>query len=848
MRFGLGKHVSKSFAEVWKAGDIMVSSNKILTVSYGTFSCTLEGFDNSFDTMKAIAEYFRDLAQDDRYFGAEPPTPDAEMLARIAEREIERRVEARFEKGNLVLRASDDAEPPRGDVAPQSSKNAALEDATAGVAATALAVAAQTAEAQAFAPSTSQDDNSDDDGADIETADVDLSGLDMSDEAGSDEIAIDFSDVDLSDVPVDTEEAQPVSFSADDVLDLEEFNDESSIDDLIAEQDELADQHARAEVASSTQAEIISDAAPVVTDSVADKLQRIRAVVASKAQTTPEYIEDEHAMSGPDGDGDTENDAIETQEMTALDDNIFADTIAAAVSDQLDATEEEDEDAILPEMDFDDEDEDDALVAEQQAEAEADARSELEILRAKIAELEAQAATRPTETAGVADEMDTAEDALNLVAEQDKEDEDNHVLTSEEDDSEDDKLFSDDEDDNTDDDELFADDEDDNTDDDELFADDEEDEDEAPLFLEDAVVENDDTAAKDAPQPLVARVTKAKRAEVEAALAAGQLEEYDDEDEDDEVAPVAVAKSIPGLEDSSLTPEQEAELARELADLHAEIDEDDDWSFDDDDDDDQDVILSEADEKEAHKSIRKAVKLTSPGRAMLTDTSIEEDGESVERLVGKTDTEMEEPEGNRRRSAIAHLRAAVAATKADRILGFGKKTVDEEVPYREDLADAVRPRRPKVTETRSARPAPVRPAPLKLVAEQRVDTEGDMKDVAPVRPRRVTRNVEPVGTTDTTTGDDSGFAEFAESQGAHTLPELLEAAAAYMSFVEGRDQFSRPQLMTKLLQAEGEASSREDRLRSFGQLLREGKIEKKGGGRFAASDSIGFKPDERAAG
>lgn len=211
----------------------------------------------------------------------------------------------------------------------------------------------------------------------------------------------------------------------------------------------------------------------------------------------------------------------------------------------------------------------------------------------------------------------------------------------------------------------------------------------------------------------------------------------------------------------------------------------------------------------------------------------------MSRIMSQADEELANPEGNRRRSAIAHLKAAVAATEAARQLGEpASARAEQENTFRSDLDQVVRPRRAERPAQGTER---ARPAPLKLVASQRIDVAPDQSDT-PVQPRRVAKADNPES------ADIGNFAEFAEAMGATGLQDLLEAAAAYAAFVEGSEDFSRPHIMEKVRQTVTEDFSREDGLRSFGTLLRQGRIERVRNGRFAVSERTRFRPEATATG
>lgn len=767
----------------------MVDSNKILTVSYGTFSCTLEGFDDAFETMKAIAEYFRDLAADDRFFGAEPPTPDAEMMARIAERGSARRVEARASDDGIVLRSG--------------------EAAAAGTALPAAAAPApRTATPAAPVAAVAED----------EAAEDDFAAEDMPPAAAGRPAALPMADEDS------------IVAKLRRIRSVVSRNGATAGGDYAEDQDSYETPRAAGLDASALYEATVT---PEATEdaALADLEDEISAAEARNAQPA-DMADDMTADEAPAETAGDEAAALGSvdeaeEEIVAADEEIVGDDAFEEVEAFEDA--DEDEDTVAEDAAF--EEEENAAFEEDTFEAEEDAAFE--------------------ET----DAADTFEDAAY------------------DDDDEDDDASAED----------------------------------APVAGETRhqpdTDHDDDAEHHHRTFPVAAataaaaatgwpRVVKVKRRDMEAVAARNP----------------AVAAA------SGLSAEQEAELQNELAELEAEMaaeargipaeeayeedidsaepayddrDEDDadadyagteaepanaaDEAWDEDDEDaweealaeddtpaeaaelDDDEVFFEDDEIAAEAPAEVPQAPSAPaGRAKFDASANPGD---MDRILAETNNQLHETEGTRRRSAIQHLRAAVAATKAEQQagsdLGAGKDE-DHTNAYREDLAQVVRPRRPRTGGT-TGRRTEDKPAPLRLVAEQRVDIEAEHR--APVRPRRVSiadlirqeaDDEEDAVQPDTAKGE--GFPAFLEDSGAEDLAEVLEAAASYLAFVEGREQFSRPQLMNRVREVDPDGYSREDALRAFGSLLREGKIRKVKGGRFAASDRIGFRPDQRAVG
>lgn len=641
----------------------MNRASKILTVSYGTFSCTLEGFDDTLGTMKAIAEYFRDLSAKDRYFGAEPPALDPEALANVASRSANLQVEAKVSDSGVHLTpgkpvdsgkqgATEMPAPPVKDDAPAQEKQ-------------------EDVQSTLVVPSSEYDD----------------------------------------------------------------AQDEALVKSVPAPENPVLKQ----------------ETSEPGTESIAAKLRRIRAVVAAKqatSSTSSIFAEDFQ----PEPDSGQKDDAADEEDEPAITEpqnRIAAEQQAASTVEQETATEETPQDVSGSEPEEDD-----------------------------------MSVTLPDVDFPLEDDFDLDDEELSVA----------NILDVVEDEDEEETASGQDGD-------------------------------------ETAPVEDTPNETAAAPQeekpvvrpvhPVVHPVRPAKDR---------QPEQQDSKPENADQAPVdpalvpdteTVLNAVKGiLGKTSLSEDDETELFTQLASIEVEE-------------------TSSRVSVSLDRGIGAALRADRASRVINTEGG-GEDEVALERLLEETNAKLDTSESHRRRSAISHLRAAVAATFADKKLDLGDAdgAGDGAEAYRSALADVVQPK----TANSYVEPDDSGVAPLVLATDQRVDVENIAKDGLALVDN-------PVDDRDRLIADNTSFAEFVSEVGATELPDLMEAAAAYAAYIEGRPHFARPQIIRQVAEFTGKDSfNREEGLRSFGQLLRQGKIVKIRRGQFGIADNTRFKPSTPMAG
>ncbi|CTQ48440.1 hypothetical protein [Jannaschia donghaensis] len=816
----------------------MVPANKILTVAYGTFSCTLEGFDDPFSTMTDIAEYFRDLAADDRFFGAEPPTPDMAMLRTIAETRAKHAVTAQPEDGGITLRPT---EMPAAAAltAAFDASDAAQTDVpalAAGLADTmADAVAEDETPEMAVVAEADVDDVDDHDDA-VETPDIEEHDAEEQvKDASVHQTEDDATKVDGDDVPAafmdrtrtpddqtDMEQDDGVAAKLARIRGVVEADRQAS---TVYQEDEHADDMIADPVDMAEDTLVAAFAADALDDApVADTDQDDADGVMTEGEDT--LAADLSAILAPEVDAGTtlETEAVIQEDVAVVEEISVEETVTAAVPGP-----EEVEAAPAP---------DDTKAEEVAPAASGQPLQQRRIRVRKVRRMRAAAAAAAAETAAqeasaqqnaVDEEVAAAAEVVEtsvgpatdeIAAPMESEVENDVAATrnvaSDEDVVSDENVSSDE-------DEA----------EDELISD---------LAAIEAELTRDATGADETTDDTTDEDADiSDEDDLMAELAAIRADEPDtfDVEEDDIVASIFGDDAEDSLDpDVTMALNTAEDLEYDFADAEdakVETTEEDEVATD------VEEIVGDADEAtDVEAETVNAAEVDGEDKGSVPSAP------DMERLFAATDSRLSGEDTSRRHANISHLKAAVAARRADGPIADKEDT--ETDAYRADLASTVRPRRsaPSV-ETAERTPRPERPAPLVLVSEQRVE-DAPAADADPVQPRRAQQQTAEKEAQDVALAGAEDFEAFASDVGASELSDILEAAAVYSAKVMGQDNFSRPRLLHLAAEAV-ENMSREDGLRGFGQLLRDGTIRKVSRGTFAlATDSRYAEEAERRVG
>ena len=225
-------------------------------------------------------------------------------------------------------------------------------------------------------------------------------------------------------------------------------------------------------------------------------------------------------------------------------------------------------------------------------------------------------------------------------------------------------------------------------------------------------------------RPKQGRVIRVKRAQVDANLIDATAEDVTNAQQP---AP-STTPTPPAI--SSLSDDDEADLIAELAAVEAELLASSAETADDggteDETPEEDVLdtAPPADQPTTDPEIIADVSASvRPARDILTSSDSSRDGD-LSRLMAAADHRLSDEDATTSRETYNQLRAAVAAAQADSNGSDDARREARTRAFRDDLASVVRPRRPVAEAGGTAAEqmrAKARSAPLKLVAEQRID-------------------------------------------------------------------------------------------------------------------------------